>query len=156
MGEHGGPIPPGIQYRDDQANGAARPLRHRRSLELISPQLGLKVEERPLHLYDYRPSRSIQQHVNRPPVRRQTDRDLQPNSPGVVCSGSDRLGGLQLPGVAQADAVGRIEAKDEIMAGASCQPMHHIEARHRPTMLSLADQGLRHQRSVSARLPAVC
>lgn len=143
MSEHGGPIPPGIQYGHDQANGAARPLDHGRSLELTCPQLSLKVEKRPLHLHGDHPGGSIQHHVNRPPVRRHTHGDLQPNAPGLVCGGSDRLGHLQLSGVAQADAVGRIHAKDEIMAGGSCEPMNHVEARHRPTMLSLADQGLR-------------
>jgi hypothetical protein len=143
MREHRGSIAPRIQNGDHQTNRPARPLGHCRSLELSCPQLSLEVEERTLHLHANYSRRPVQDHVNRPPIRRRTHRNLEPNLPRGRCGGSDRLGDLQLPGVAQPDAIGRIQANDQIMATGSREPMHDVEARDRPTMLSLADEGLR-------------
>ena len=148
MREHRSPIAPRVQNADHQANGPARPLGHCRSLELRCPQLSLEVEERPLHLHANHSSGAFQHHVNRTPIRRCTHRDLEPNLPGWRGLGSDRLGDLQLPGVAQADAIGRVQANDQVMARGSGKATHDVEARQRPTMLGLADEGLRHAGSL--------
>jgi hypothetical protein len=142
MREHRGPIAPCIQNGYEQADGPARALGQRRSLELGCSQLSLEIQERPLDLHGNHSSRTIEHEVNCPPIRRNAHGHLQLHPPIGRCSGPDCLRDLQLPGVAQADAVGRIEAKDQIVAAGSCEAVHHIEARHRPAMLSLADQTL--------------
>lgn len=142
MREHRGPVAPCIQNGDYQADGPASPLGHRGSLELSCPQLSLEVEERTLHLDANHSRWAIQHHVNRPPIPPGTYWDLEPNLPGWRGGGSDRLGDPQLPGVAKADAIGRIQADDQVMASGSREAMHDVEARHRSTTLSLADQRL--------------
>lgn len=142
MGEHSCAIAPCVKDGDDELNGPARPLHHRRSLELGCSQLSLEVEERPLHFNGNHSSSAIHHHVNCPPIGRRPHGNLQPNPPGCRCGRSDRLGDPQLPGVAKADAIGRIQADDQVMASGSREAMHDVEARHRSTTLSLADQRL--------------
>jgi hypothetical protein len=142
MRQNRGSIAPCIQNGDEQAYGTARPLGHHGSLQLSCAQLSLEIEERPLDLHRNHPSRAIEQHINGPPVRRRAHGHLQLHPPGWRCCRPDRLGDLQLPRVAQADTIGRIEADHEIMAGGRREPMHDVEARHHPSTLSLADQCL--------------
>jgi hypothetical protein len=142
MTQHRGPITPRIWNGDHQVNGEAHPLGHRGALQLSRPQLGLEVQERAFHLYGNHSSKALQHYVNRSPIRRRAHGDLQSNPPGWRCGDPDRLGDLQLPGVAQADAIGWIEAEDHVMASGSCEAMDDLETRHRATMLSLADQSL--------------
>jgi hypothetical protein len=142
VAEHCGAITPRIRDGNDKVNWPARPLRQCESLELSCSQLSLKVEQRSLHLYDNQSSRTFKHHINRSPVWRRTDRNLQLNAPDRRCGGSDRLGDAQLPGVPQADAIGRIQAQDKVMACRSGDATHHPEARHRPTIFDLANQSL--------------
>lgn len=137
-----GAIAPCVWNGDHKGDGPASPLRHRRSLELSCSQLCLEVEKRSLHLDRNHSSGTIQHHVDCPPVRRSACGNLQPNPPRGRCRGSDQLGDLKLPGVAQADTIGRIKAKDEVMATGSCKAIHHAEAGHDLAALSLADQSL--------------
>lgn len=104
--------------------------------------MGLEIQKRPLDLYRDHLISPNQHNIDGPAIPSCSNGNLEPELPARMGGCSQRLDDMELAGVTQTDPISWIEADREVVPHGRREPVKHIEARRRLTVLDLADQTL--------------